>query len=62
MGTEINNDIPTEMTMTVASARKAIEYYLNNVIMRSEVKIKNVTFTREDHFKITFDREIEKPS
>lgn len=51
------NKIPTAMTMTLASAREAIEYWLTNVVLRSDVKIKDVVFSRQDHFRITFERE-----
>ena len=60
MSEKIDNNVPTTMNITIASANDAIAYWLSNAILQSDVKIKEISFTEKDHFKITFDREIEK--
>ena len=57
---KINNRLPTQMNITIASATAAIEYWLQNVVLRSEVKVSKVSFTQNTHFTIEFDREFTK--
>lgn len=59
MNHKINNNVPTIMNITIASAKDAFEYWLRNAIFQGDVKITEISFTEGDHFKITFDREIE---
>ncbi len=48
---------PIKMNITIASATEAVEYWLNNVVLQQEVKIKQVNFSEEDHFTVIFDRD-----
>ena len=53
----IDNNIPTRINMTIASAERAIEFWLNNMIFRHEVSVSKISFTEKDHFTIEFIRD-----
>lgn len=55
------NNVPTKMAITVANAKDAIEYWLNNAVLQGDVKIENISYSEKDHFTITIDRTVNKP-
>lgn len=48
---------PVEITICIASAHEAIEYWLNNQVFKDEVNIESVQYLgHENCFKIKFNR------
>ena len=58
----MSDDKPTTtITLTIAEANEAIEYWLSNVVFRDDVKIKQIDFSEQGaHFKINFQRNTEQ--
>ena len=56
---EVSTKIPTKLSITIASANEAIRYWLQEVVLQSDVRIEKVTFTQADHFTIELGRTIE---
>ena len=42
--------------MTIKDATDAIEYWLENVVLRGEVNIKSIIFDEKNHFTIILQR------
>ena len=58
----INSKLPVEMNMSIASVNEAIEYWLQNVVFKEDVKIEKVEFLQHPDymFRITLDRKDEE--
>ena len=50
----------TTITLTIAEANEAVEYWLSNVVFRSDVKIKQIDFSEHEHFRIKLQRNTEQ--
>jgi len=52
-----NTRLPVELTLTIASAQDAIEYWLTHVVLKEEVAIEKVDFdTHENLFSVKLKR------
>ena len=49
--------LPIEITISIASATEALEYWLNHCVFREHVKLTEIYLTERDHFKVRIDRE-----
>lgn len=63
MKNEIDNKIPTTMSITIATAQDAIEYWLQHVLFKPDVKVSRVGFSDRDNvFNIEFYRTVKEES
>jgi hypothetical protein len=53
----INDNVPIEIKLSIASSCRAIEYWLSKVVFKEETKIENVSFSEKDHFTVRLKRD-----
>ena len=55
-----NPALPIEMTISIASATEALEYWLTHCVLREPVTLEDVTFSEKAHFTVRINRESTK--